>query len=158
MAIHKLMEIKRRKFVLTERKVRWSNVAFGSCKYELPKSKSIFCWNGKFLKQKDKKRWFKWLSELNSPGNVDQKHTSSLSFHCWGWEVFAALWNQPHAIPSTPGTTRPRPSPKSHGLALNWRARILHLLILRYSARWYRRRVTTIIKLCSRCNLSSVGH
>ena len=97
MAIHKLMEIKRRKFVLTERKVRWSNVAFGSCKYELPKSKSIFCWNGKFLKQKDKKRWFKWLSELNSPGNVDQKHTSSLSFHCWGREVFAALWNQPHA-------------------------------------------------------------
>ena len=37
------------------------------------------------------------LSELNSPGNVDQKHTSSLSFHCWGREVFAALWNQPHA-------------------------------------------------------------
>ena len=156
MAIHKLMEIKRRKFVLTERKVRWSNVAFGSCKYELPKSKSIFSWNGKFLKQKDKKRWFKWLSELNSPGNVDQKHTSSLSFHCWGREVFAALWNQPHAIPSTPGTTRPRPSPKSHGLALNWRARILHLLILRNEPNHWPISLYTLARVYKPALLSSV--
>ena len=154
MAIHKLIEIKRRKFVLTERKVRWLNVAFGSCKYELPKSKSIFCWNGKFLKQKNtKKRRFKWAQLTRQ---VDQKHSSSLSFHSRGREVFAALWNQPHAIPSTLGTTRPRPSPKSHGLALNWRARILHLLILRNEPNHWPISLYTLARVYKPALLSSV--
>ena len=50
---------------------------------------------------------------------VNQQCTGLLSFHCWEREVFAALWNQPHAVPSTSGTSRPKPSPKSQGPSLN---------------------------------------
>ena len=34
--------------------------------------------------------------------------TSSFSFHCQEGEVVAALWIQPHAVPSSLGATRPR--------------------------------------------------
>ena len=41
--------------------------------------------------------------------------TGSLSFNRREREVNAALWTQPHAVPSTLGTTSPNPSVESQG-------------------------------------------
>ena len=41
--------------------------------------------------------------------------TDPLSFHCREWEVIAALWSQPGAMPSRLRAKKPRPSPKPHG-------------------------------------------
>ena len=47
---------------------------------------------------------------------LDPIGTGPLSFHCKEWEVVAALWNQPHALPSSLGTTEPRALAQVHWL------------------------------------------
>ena len=62
-----------------------------------------------------------------SDGAIGFSQTGLLSFHCQKWEVIAALWNQPHALPSlvrnrcTPGLCW---SPLVHLFAWNGRASI----------------------------------
>ncbi|KAL9398441.1 hypothetical protein Peur_007402 [Populus x canadensis] len=41
---------------------------------------------------------------------MDPDSTGPLSFHCQEREVFAALLNQPHAVPSTLGAKKPTSS------------------------------------------------
>jgi len=50
-----------------------------------------------------------------------------LSLHYWEVEVIAALWNQPHALPSCLREMRPMPSHKSHHPTLNleWASQLL---------------------------------
>ena len=66
-----------------------------------------------------------WMEKSDGPvkhspsSHMDQDGTDLLSFHCWEREVIAALWSQPHALPSALGTRRPKPSPRSHGLTLS---------------------------------------
>ncbi|KAI5674506.1 hypothetical protein M9H77_14870 [Catharanthus roseus] len=50
--------------------------------------------------------------------------TSPLSFHCRERVVFAALSNQPHALPTTLGTVRPRLTSESHGPLSAWNGRV----------------------------------
>ena len=49
---------------------------------------------------------------------VGPSGTGPLSFHCREREVCAALWSQPHAMPSALGAAKPRPSPEPHGPTL----------------------------------------
>lgn len=50
---------------------------------------------------------------------VDCCCSSLLSLHCWKPEVFAALLNQPHAVPSSLGATKLGPSLKTRGSTPN---------------------------------------
>ena len=59
------------------------------------------------------------VQRLGSPGLVVWKCSSLWSLHCWEPEVFAALWNQRHAVPSRLRTKRHRPSPMSRGTTLS---------------------------------------
>ena len=71
--------------------------------------RATFCWIYK-----------KWLFNWDYwPSYMDQGCTGSLSLHCQEREVFVALWSQPHALPSSLGTTWPMPTHKSLGPTLN---------------------------------------
>ena len=51
---------------------------------------------------------------------ADWQGTDPLSIHWREREVVAALWNQPHAVPSTLGAKRAKPSLNPHGPLFTW--------------------------------------
>ena len=107
--------------------------------------------------------------------------TSSFSFHCQEGEVVAALWIQPHAVPSYLGATRPRafaqvPSlnswlgmgepvkkPQSHTQPARTKSTFHHFYAPTWviGSRYWTRRAKTqcrmLMKYWSFCVLSNVG-
>lgn len=64
----------------------------------------------------------KWRSKLKANWariEVGLGRSSLFSLYCWESEVIAVLLIQPHAVPPSLRTRKPRPTPKSHGSFLN---------------------------------------